>query len=65
MGSPRGVRCVAALSLEACERELTHCEQASQEQVRAGIRVGVVLQGLEECTLKQYLLPNSEISVQK
>ena len=41
--------------MEAFERELPR-----YEQVRDGIRVGVVLQRLEESTLKQRMLINSE-----
>ena len=47
---------------EALGRELTQHEQAPQEHVSDGIRVGVVLQRLEESALEQSLLLNSETS---
>ena len=46
--------------LEAFERELMTYERASAEVVTDGIRIGVVLQRMEESALKQHLLLNSE-----
>jgi len=46
--------------VEAFERELATYERASNEIVSDGIRVGVVLQRLEDSPIKQHLLMNSE-----
>jgi hypothetical protein len=46
--------------IEAFERELALYERASGEVVSDGIRVGVVLQRLDESALRQHLLLNSE-----
>ena len=46
--------------VEAFERELAQYERTSGEEVSDGIRVGVVLQRLEESSLKQHLLLNAE-----
>ena len=46
--------------LEAFERELMTYERANAEVVTDGIRIGVVLQRMEESALKQHLLLNSE-----
>ena len=46
--------------MEAFEREFADYEQASQEQASDGIRVSAVLQRLEESTMEQHLLLNSE-----
>ena len=46
--------------VEAFEREVAQYERASGEDVSDGIRVGVVLQRLEDSPLKQHLLMNSE-----
>ena len=46
--------------VEAFEREVAQYERTSGEDVSDGIRVGVVLQRLEDSPLKQHLLMNSE-----
>ena len=46
--------------MEACDREVTQLEHASQEQVSDGIRVGVVWQRLWESTMTQHLLLSPE-----
>ena len=46
--------------MEAFERELAQYERTSGEAVSDGMRIGIVLQRLEESSLKQHLLLNTE-----
>ena len=46
--------------MEAFERELVQYERTSGETISDGVRIGVVLQRLEESALNQHLLLNTE-----